>query len=205
MNWNSILEWTIEHITIVLSATAIAIVVSILLAIMGYWFRPLAKIILTFSDVIQTIPSIALLSLLMIWFGLGDKTMIAGLVLYSLLPIVRNTHTGLLEVPPHITEASKGMGMTKLQRLRHVELPLALPFILTGIRIALVTSLGIAVLGVLIGAGGLGNPVYRGFQTTNLKMLLSGTIPLIAMAVVFDLMLERMEKSLIKRAGSRKL
>ena len=194
MNWSSIFEWVLQHLFLVVTAGVISVVLGVLLAVVSYWVRPLGRIILLCADVIQTVPSLALLALLMIWFGLGNTTMIIGLVLYALLPIVRNTHVGLLEVSPHIKDAARGMGMTRAQRLLQVELPLAFPLLLTGVKISLVTSLGIAVLGVLIGAGGLGTPIYRGFQTDNMSMLLSGTLPVIAMSVLFDLLLGRLEK-----------
>ena len=198
MNWSLILQWIVEHVYIVLIAGFFSVILGVFFAIIGYWIRPVGNIIILFADIIQTVPSLALLSMLMIWFGLGNVTMIIGLILYSLLPIIRNTHTGLLEVPEYIKDAAQGMGMTSIQRLCQVELPLAFPLILTGIKISLVTSLGIAVLGVLIGAGGLGNPIYRGFQTDNFAMLMSGTIPVMLMSIFFDLLLSRLERTLMK-------
>jgi osmoprotectant transport system permease protein len=158
------------------------------------------KFILWIVEILQTIPSLALLAILMILFGLGNVTMIVGLVLYALMPITRNTHTGLSDVSPFIKDAAKGMGMTRLQRLIKVELPLAFPLIFSGIKIALVNSLSIAVMGVLIGAGGLGYPVYRGIQTLNMKLILSGAIPVVLMALIFDLFMSRIERRLLRRA-----
>ncbi|MGI6161678.1 MAG: ABC transporter permease [Christensenellales bacterium] len=203
MNTSLLAGWIFEHLAIVLIAGVISVAVGLILAIIGYWLPSLGKLILALADIIQTIPSLALLAILMIWLGLGNATMIAGLVLYSLLPIVRNTHTGLLEIEPYIKDAAKGMGMTRTQRLLQVELPLALPLIFTGVKISIVTSLGIAVLGVLIGAGGLGGPIFRGFQTENLQMLLSGAIPVIIMAAIFDFFMGRIEKRLINRAETK--
>jgi len=200
MSFDVLSQLIIEHLYIVLLATAIGVAVGVVLAVLGYWYAPIGKVVLAFSDVVQTVPALALLAILMVWFGMGDPTMILGLVLYSLLPIVRNTHTGLTEIPSHIKNAAKGMGMTRLQRLYLVELPLARPLIFTGIKIALVTSLGTAVLGVFIGAGGLGDPVYRGFQTDNISLMLSGAIPVIIMAVGFDFIMGYFEKKMMKSA-----
>jgi osmoprotectant transport system permease protein len=128
-------------------------------------------VILWAAETIQTIPSLALLAMLMIVFGLGNVTLFVGQTLYALLPIVRNTHTGLASVPTYLKDAARGMGMSKVQRRLKVELPLAFPMIFSGIKIAVVNSLSIAVMGVLIGAGGLGYPIYRGIQTRNFEKI----------------------------------
>jgi osmoprotectant transport system permease protein len=190
----------VEHMLIVLAATAISIVAGIVLGVVAYWVRYLDSIILWLAETVQTIPSLALLAMLMILFGLGNTTLIVGLTLYALLPIVRNTYTGLCGVAPHIKDAARGMGMSRLQRLWKVELPLSFPLIFSGIKIAVVNSLSIAVMGVLIGAGGLGYPIYRGIQTRNLTRILTGAIPVVLMALLFDLGMSKMEQRLIKRA-----
>lgn len=191
---------TIEHMYIVFIAILISVAAGIALGVVAYWVRIADKFILWIVEILQTIPSLALLAMLMILFGLGNVTMIVGLVLYALMPITRNTHTGLSDVSPFIKDAAKGMGMTRLQRLIKVELPLAFPLIFSGIKIALVNSLSIAVMGVLIGAGGLGYPVYRGIQTLNMKLILSGAIPVVLMALVFDFFMSRIERRLLRRA-----
>jgi len=191
---------TVEHMYIVFIAILISIAAGIALGVVAYWVRIADKFILWIVEILQTIPSLALLAMLMILFGLGNVTMIVGLVLYALMPITRNTHTGLTGVSPFIKDAAKGMGMTRLQRLIKVELPLAFPLIFSGIKIALVNSLSIAVMGVLIGAGGLGYPVYRGIQTLNMKLILSGAIPVVLMALVFDFFMSRIERRLLRRA-----
>jgi len=191
---------TIEHMYIVFIAILISVAVGIALGVIAYWVRIADKFILWTVEILQTIPSLALLAMLMILFGLGNVTMIVGLVLYALMPITRNTHTGLSDVSPFIKDAAKGMGMTRLQRLIKVELPLAFPLIFSGIKIALVNSLSIAVMGVLIGAGGLGYPIYRGIQTLNMKLILSGAIPVVLMALVFDFFMSKIERRLLRRA-----
>lgn len=196
----SLLPLIIEHMYIVLIAIAISIIIGVVLGVISYWVKYLDKIILWISEVLQTIPSLALLAMLMILFGLGNTTIIVGLVLYALMPIIRNTYIGLTGVPPHIIDAARGMGMSRLQRLVKVELPLSFPLIFSGIKIALVNSLSIAVMGVLIGAGGLGFPIYRGIQTRSIERILSGAIPVVLMALVFDYLMSKIEKRLLKRA-----
>lgn len=193
-----LLPYILEHLVIVLIATVISAGIGVILGIAAYWIRPAAFPILLFSEAVQTIPALALLAILMILFGLGNATIIIGLVLYALLPIVRNTHTGLIDVSTAIKDAARGMGMSKLQQLLWVELPLAFPLILSGIRISVVNSLSIAVIGVLIGAGGLGYPIYRGIQTQNASSIINGAIPIMIMAVLFDVLMSAMEKRLIR-------
>lgn len=196
----NIFPMIIEHMYIVLIAVVISVAIGITLGVVSYWAVYLDKFILWITEVIQTIPSLALLAMLMILFGLGNTTIIVGLILYALMPIVRNTYIGLTDVSPHIIDAARGMGMNKLQRLIKVELPLSFPIIFSGIKIATVNSLSIAVMGVLIGAGGLGYPIYRGIQTTNIERILSGAIPVVMMALIFDFIMSKIEHKLIKRA-----
>ena len=190
-----------EHMLIVIIATFFSVALGVVLGVIAYWVRHVDAIILWTAEAIQTIPSLALLAMLMIFFGLGNTTIIVGLILYALLPIVRNTYTGLTGIPNHLKDAARGMGMSKLQRLIRVELPLSFPLIFSGIKIAVVNSLSIAVMGVLIGAGGLGYPIYRGVQTRNLARILSGAVPVVLMALVFDYFMSKIEQRLIKRAG----
>lgn len=197
---SSLYPLILEHMMIVFIAMAIAVVLGIFLGVLAYWTRFLDAFILWLAETIQTIPSLALLAMLMILFGLGNTTMIVGLVLYALLPIVRNTYTGLTTISPHIKDAARGMGMSKVQRLIRVELPLAFPLIFSGVKIAVVNSLSLAVMGVLIGAGGLGYPIYRGIQTRNIERILTGAIPVVLMALLFDFGMSQIEKLLMKRA-----
>lgn len=190
----------VEHILLVLIAIAISTVLGVLLGMISYWVPYLDKVILWIVDSLQTIPSLALLAMLMIFFGLGNTTLIVGLVLYSLLPIVRNTYIGLKGVSPHLKDAARGMGMSRLQRMFKVELPLSFPLIFSGIKIATVTALSIAVMGVLIGSGGLGYPIFSGIQTMNFRAIMAGTIPVVIMALVFDFFMTKIEQKLVKRA-----
>lgn len=186
----------LEHMYIVLTAVLIGTFIGVILGVTAYWVRYLDAFILWVAEVLQTIPSLALLAMLMIVFGLGNITIIAALVLYALMPIIRNTYIGLRDVPHHLTDAAKGMGMNKLQRLVKVELPLSFPMIFSGIKIAMVNSLSIAVMGVLIGAGGLGYPIYRGIQSLSIERILKGAIPVVLMALIFDHAMSNIERRL---------
>lgn len=194
-----VLHYTLEHIGIVLTAMLIAAAVGVSLGVVASWYRKWDSLILWVSDMIQTIPTLALLSILMILFGLGNTTLITALVLYSLLPVIRNTYTGIKALNPAIIEAAKGMGMSRVQYLFRVQLPLALPMIFSGIRIALVTALGITVIGVLIGAGGLGKLIYRGIQTQNFEQMLYGAIPVMILAILSDFLISKLEKRLSRQ------
>ncbi len=189
----------LEHMYIVITAMAIAAFLGVVLGVAAYWVKWLAPLLMGLAETIQTIPSLALLAMLMILLGLGNATMIAGLVLYALLPIMRNTHTGLTGVSESVKDAARGMGMSKIQRLFQVELPLSFPLIFSGLKLALVNSLSIAVMGVLIGAGGLGYPIYRGIQTRHIGRIVTGALPVVLMALLFDALMSRVEKRLSKQ------
>ncbi|NLF77837.1 MAG: ABC transporter permease [Chloroflexi bacterium] len=195
-----LLPLILEHMLIVFTAILISIVIGVILGVIAYWVRYVDSVILWVAETLQTVPSLALLALLMIFFGLGNTTLVVGLVLYALLPIVRNTYTGLSGVSPHVIDAARGMGMSRLQRLVLVELPLSFPLIFSGIKIAMVNSLSIAVMGVLIGAGGLGYPIYRGIQSRNLVRILYGAVPVVLMALVFDYAMSKVERQLVNHA-----
>lgn len=196
---------TIEH----LELTAMGVVLAILIGVpLGYFItrsRWAAQVVMGVIDIVQTIPALAMLALLMLWIGLGDAPLIVALLLYSLLPIVRNSYIGLVNIDPAIIEAGKGMGMTKWQLLHMVQLPLALPVIMSGIRVAMVTAIGIAAIGVLIGSGGLGAPIWRGMQQMNTTMILSGAIPAALLAILTEWVLGKLERKLIPKGVKVKL
>lgn len=157
----------------------------------------LADWIIGIANVIQTIPSLALLSILMLGLGLGADTVIATVFLYSLLPIIKNTYTGVRNVDASLLDTGKGMGMTRMQLTMMVELPLSLSVIMAGIRNALVIGIGVTSIGTFIGAGGLGDIITRGVNATDGgAIILAGAIPTALMAIVTDLVLEYLEKRL---------
>jgi len=193
-----------EHLYIVLVSMAATIVIGLPLGILAYTNRRVRKVVLWTVDLLQTIPALALLGIIMVLFGAGKLTVMIGLLLYSLLPVVQNTFLGLNNVDPAIKEAACGMGMSKIYRLIHVELPLAFPLIFTGIRIATVTAIGVAVFATFVGGGGLGSVIYRGIHIQNMQLILSGTLSLMGMAVLFDAIMAIIEKKLYSRGKSTK-
>lgn len=178
-----------EHLFIVFMTVLVSLIIGLPLGILAYLKKPVRKVILWTVEILQTIPALALLGLIMIIFGAGKLTVIIGLVLYSLLPIVHNTYIGLVNVDSGIKEAGKGMGMTEIDRLLSVEVPLAFPMIFTGIRIATITTIGAAIFATSVGGGGLGSIIYTGIRTQNMRLILFGTLALMIMAVFFDLLM----------------
>ncbi len=190
-----------EHLVIVALSMAAATLIGVCLGVLSYWKQRLSALIIGACEVIQTIPSLALLALLMIVFGLGDVTVGIALVLYALLPIIRNTHTALTELEPAIIDAARGRGMSRIQRLVQVEIPLSIPMIFGGIKVALVNSLSIAVMGVLIGSGGLGYIIYRGIQQRSMARIFIGALPVVVIALLFDWAMTKAEQRLSKHTS----
>ena len=189
----------LEHLMVVLAALCLTLAVGLPFGILSYFNKTFKNVIFRITDILQTIPSLALLGIIMIFLGGNKLTVIVGLFLYSLLPVVRNTYTGLSGIDPAVKEAAKGMGMGKLYQLIHVELPIAFPVIFTGIRIAVINQISAAVFGTFVGGGGLGTVIYRGMATMNMKMILFGTGSLMVMAVLFDTVMGMVEKRLYAR------
>jgi len=197
------IQRSIEHLYLVTIAIFIAIIVGIPLGILVTRKPKLKKPILGLANIMQTVPSLALFGLLIpvpVLGGIGDRTAIIALTLYSLLPIIRNTYTGIIGVDPAIREAGKGMGMTDMQLLLQVEIPLALGVILAGVRVAAVIAIGLATIAAAIGAGGLGVFIFRGVATVNNQLLFAGAIPAAAIALIADFGLGTLEKRLSKTA-----
>jgi osmoprotectant transport system permease protein len=196
-----IIQHSIEHLYLVTVAIFIAIIVGIPLGILVTLKPKFRKPILGFANIMQTIPSLALFGLLIpvpVLGGIGSRTAIIALTLYSLLPIIRNTYTGIIGVDPAIREAGKGMGMTDMQLLLQVEIPLALGVILAGVRVAAVIAIGLATIAAAIGAGGLGVFIFRGVATVNNQLLFAGAIPAALMALAADFGLGLVEKRISK-------
>ncbi|ULL19851.1 ABC transporter permease [Paenibacillus sp. H1-7] len=167
----------------------LALVVGVPLGLVAARVPKLTNLILMLANIIQVFPSMALLVLLMIAFGLGFTTVVVGLFLYSLLPVIRNTYVGLTQVNPAITEAGRGVGMSTSQLLFKVQLPLALPFIFTGIRVAAVIAIGVATIAPLVGGEGLGREIYAGINMDNPARLYAGAIPAALLALLADMLL----------------
>ena len=196
-NAGYVFEQFTRHFLISIYGVLFAAIVAIPL---GFWIarhKKLADLIIGAANVIQTIPSLALLSILMLGLGLGSDTVIATVFLYSLLPIIKNTYTGVRNVDAALLDTGKGMGMTRMQLTYLVELPLSLSVIMAGLRNALVVAIGITAIGTFIGAGGLGDIISRGVNATNgTAIILAGAIPTALMAVLADWLLGLMEKRL---------
>jgi osmoprotectant transport system permease protein len=190
---------TVEHVRITLISVALAIAIGIPLGMILIKVRQLAAPVIGATSVIQTIPSLALLGFMIPLLGIGIKPAIVALFLYALLPIVRNTYTGIDQVDPSLVEAGKGMGMTGGQMLSKVQVPLALPVIMAGIRTSTVINVGVATLCAFIGAGGLGELIFRGIAMVNSQMILAGAVPAAVLALVFDGVLGLIEKGLTAR------
>ncbi|MBD2364083.1 ABC transporter permease [Anabaena minutissima FACHB-250] len=194
-----ILQHTLEHLFLVGVAISIAIIIGIPLGILITRQTQLRQPILGVANILQTIPSLALFGLLIpvpIIGGIGAVPAIVALTLYSLLPIIRNTYTGITGVDSAIREAGRGMGMTDRQLLLQVEIPLAMGVILAGVRVATVISIGIATIAAAIGAGGLGVFIFRGIAVVNNQLILAGAVPAAVIALVADLLIGWLEKKL---------
>ncbi len=200
-NWDHLLMLTIDHIIMVVVGIVLALIVGIPLGVISAKNEFLARIILSVANIIQVFPSIALLGMLMIFLGIGFKTVVVGLFLYSLLPIISNTYVGLREVDDSISEAGRGSGMTVLQLLFKVQLPLSLPFLLAGVRIAAVIAVGVATLAPFIGGDGLGKDIVDGINSRQEAKIYSGAIIAALLAILVDLTLGRAQKQTEQRIG----
>jgi osmoprotectant transport system permease protein len=196
---SEILSATLDHLTLVVIAMAFAIAIAVPLGMLIVQHRHLRAIALGVASVFQTIPSLALFGFLIpIPFigGIGRRTAIVALVLYAILPILRNTYVGLTGIDPAILEAAEAMGMTSAQILLRVRLPLALSVILAGIRTATVITIGVATIAAAIGAGGLGTFIFRGVAMVNDSVILAGAVPAALLAIFADLLLGLLERRL---------
>ena len=191
---NDIASMTLQHLLLSFQGVVWAVLVGIPLGWAAHRRQGFRSLIFTISEWLQIFPTLALLALLLFVWGLSDTTLIAALFLYSLLPIVLATQAGLAGINPSVREAALGMGMNRRQYFWRIQLPLALPHLLNGVRIALVTAVGITTVGVLVGAGGLGKPIWRGIQTQNTPMILSGALPTAILAIGIDLAGQWLEK-----------
>src|SRR5437899_3310118 len=188
-NWSDILSHIAQHIWLVFISIAIAMVIALPLGILITRRKSLRGPVLGIANVMQTIPSLALFGFLIplpFIGGIGPRTAIVALVFYALLPIIRNTVTGILGVDRNVREAAVAMGMTDRQVLFKVELPLAMSVILTGVRVAVVITIGVAIIAAEVGAGGLGEYIFRGLRLNDNRLLLAGAVPSALMALVAD-------------------
>jgi len=198
-NHIEVLELTLQHLWLVAASIFLAVLVGIPLGILITRHPVLSKPVLGAANILQTIPSLALFGFLLPapWIGArADRLAILALTLYALLPLIRNTYTGITGVDRAVVEAGRGMGMTDRQLLFQVELPLALSVIIAGVRVAAVISVGLATIAAAIGAGGLGEYIFRGLAMVNNQVILAGAIPAALLAIGADMSLGWLEKRL---------
>ncbi|MFJ4453331.1 ABC transporter permease [Pseudomonas sp. NPDC089407] len=201
LDWAQVLQLTWQHIMLVGVAVGLAILVGVPLGILMTRFPALAGPLQASATVLLTIPSIALFGLLLPFYskfgqGLGPLPAITAVFLYSLLPIMRNTYLALTNVEPGIREAARGIGMTFGQRLRMVELPIAVPVILAGVRTAVVMNIGVMTIAATIGAGGLGVLILTSISRSDMSMLLVGAVLVSLLAIIADLLLQTLQRAL---------
>ncbi|WP_322555935.1 ABC transporter permease [Staphylococcus haemolyticus] len=196
-NSGYLFELFINHFLMSVYGVLFASIIGIPLGIIIARFGKLSGVIITLANIIQTVPVIAMLAMLMLVIGLGINTVIFTVFLYALLPIIKNTYTGIKEVDINIKDAGKGMGMTRNQVLRMIELPLSLSVIIGGIRIALVVAIGVVAVGSFIGAPSLGDVVIRGTNATDGTLfILAGALPIVVIVILIDIILRLAEKKL---------
>ena len=203
--WSEILMLTLEHVVLVVISIVAGVLIAVPLGLAITRIPALSRPVLGFAGVIQTVPSLALFGLLIplpFIGGIGSRTAIIALVLYALLPILRNTVTGVRQVDPAILDAANGMGMTDWQRLTLVEVPLALPSIFSGIRIATVVGVGLVTIAAAVGAGGLGSLIFRGLAMLDSRLLFAGAIPSAILALIADGGLALLESRLVASRGA---
>ena len=197
-----ILDQLLQHIGLTFISLLIAVIIGVPLGIFIARKKKFSAPVLGFTGILQTIPSIALLGFMIPLLGIGPIPAIVALFLYALLPIVRNTFTGIKGVDTTVVESARGMGMSYWQILRKVELPLSMPVILAGIRTATVINVGVATLASYIGAGGLGEFIFGGIALNNTNMILAGAIPAALLAIGFDFILSRIQKMNLRKLKS---
>ncbi len=198
-NWSYILEKLWQHFYIFLISWALAIVAGILLGIFvtRSGKEKIGKVVLSISGAAQAIPSIAIIALIFVFLGIGALPAMVALFIYSLVPIVFNSASGLLNVDPAVKESARGMGMSNSQILRKVELPLVIPTVFSGIRTAAIINIGTAAIAATIGAGGLGEIILLGLRMMSYTRILAGAIPVTLLAIVVDIILARLQKRII--------
>jgi osmoprotectant transport system permease protein len=199
IDWPFLLHCTLTHLELTILSLLAGMAIAIPLGMVIYRLGTVSRSIMYVAGVLQTIPSIALLAFMIPIFGIGVRPAVAALFLYSLLPILRNTTMALFSIDPVLRKVSVGMGLTPWQRLRYIELPLAAPTILAGIKTAAIINIGTATLAAFIGAGGLGEPIVTGLALNDTSLILQGAVPAALLAVITEFAFEQAERWLIPR------
>jgi osmoprotectant transport system permease protein len=201
--WSRLVDRTQEHFALVAVALGLALVIALPLGVAAARLPRLGALVLPLTGLLQTIPSLALFVMLIPLLGIGAAPTIAALFLYSLLPIVRNTHAGLTGIAPTLLDSAEALGLSRWTRLTRVELPLALPTILAGVRTAAVIAVGLATLGAIVGAGGYGQPILTGIRLANNGLILEGAIPAAMFALVVEAAFHLIERTITPRGLRR--
>ncbi len=194
--WSTILSLTLEHLFIVFIAMLVSVILGV---VVGIWItqnRVAAVLVLNFTNILMTIPSLALFSLLIPVLGIGKIPAIVGLVAYTQLPIIRNVYTGIMTLNPSILEAARGMGLTERKILRIVKIPLAFPAMMSGIRTATVMGIGIGAIAGYIGAGGLGVYIFQGISRSSDQMIIVGATIISLISILTDRFLARIQRKI---------
>ncbi|MFO7152204.1 MAG: ABC transporter permease [Bacillota bacterium] len=191
---DDILLFSAQHLQLSFTAILIAIAIGVPLGIVMMMLPRISPLILGISNAVQAMPSLALMGFMVPLLGIGSTPSIVMVIVYALLPIIKNTYTGLTGIDKAIIEAGTGMGMTEFQLMTMVRIPLALPIIMAGIRISAVMAVGYTTLAALIGAGGLGQLIYRGISMVNSKMILAGAVPAMVLALLIDRLFSFLER-----------
>lgn len=192
--WDSILELALEHIVIVVSAMFISIVLGVITGVLITYHQKAAKIVLNIAGVLMTIPSLALFSLFIPVLGIGKAPAIAGIVIYTQLPIIRNVYTGITNIDPSIIEAANGMGISPCKIMYKIKLPIAFPIIMAGVRTSVVMGIGIGAIAAYIGAGGLGDYIFHGISRSNDKMIIIGAVLISVLTILTDKGLSKLQR-----------
>lgn len=194
--WPTILSLTLEHLLIVFIAMVISIALGVMVGILITRNEAAAQIVLNFANILMTIPSLALFSLLIPVLGIGKIPAIVGLVAYTQLPIIRNVYTGIMTINPTILEAARGMGLTEKKILMKIKIPLALPAMMSGIRTATVMGIGIGAIAGYIGAGGLGVYIFQGISRSSDQMVIVGAVIISLISILTDHVLGGVQRKL---------
>lgn len=193
-NGQELFKKALEHLEISVIALLIAIIVAVPIGIMLSRMNRTSNVVLTIAGVLQTIPTLAVLAIMIPIFGVGKMAAIIALFIYVLLPILNNTVLGVQQIDSNLKDAAKSMGMTRLQMMKDIELPLALPLILSGVRLSAVYVISWATLASYVGAGGLGDFVFNGLNLYNANMIIAAAIAVTILALIVDFVLSRIEK-----------
>lgn len=193
-----------EHIYMSLISLGLGVIVAVPLGIFLSQVPKVANVVISIVSVLQTIPTLALLALMIPFLGVGKVPAIVALFIYSLLPILRNTYLGMSNVNPDLLDAAKGMGLKRMQIIRQVQLPLAVPVIMAGIRLSTVYVIAWTTLASYIGGGGLGDMIFNGLNLFRPDLILGGTIPVTILAVIVDLLMARIEEWVTPTTSSKK-